>query len=310
MAIELLKNVPLFSDLSEQQLASLQSRLQPRVVEANQPVFWIGDLGSDFFVIKDGEIKLSYPDETGRDTVLAVLRDGAFFGELSLLDGGPRTATARASVKTELLCLSRESFVEFLKECPAAAIQALRVFGQRQRDTLTKLRGVKNVNDVVEQHTTAWQRIADFIATVSASQPFVLFHIAWFGSWILFNLVMGERAPDPFPFGLLTMVVSLEAIFLSIFVLISQNRSGEIDRVRADLDYQVNLKAHLEVMQLHQKVDRLESTLSKMAERQETGLAAALAEAALHSKDRRNAPGVGSTDDASPVGPLDATPRV
>src|SRR5687768_1324860 len=90
---------------------------------------------------------------------------------------------------------------------------------------------------------------------------FVVFHLFWFGGWMLLNAVMGRKAFDPFPFGLLTMVVSLEAIFLSIFVLVSQNRSGEKDRIRADLDYQVNLRAHLAVMQLHQKIDRMEAAL-------------------------------------------------
>jgi uncharacterized membrane protein len=117
------------------------------------------------------------------------------------------------------------------------------------------------VNEVIEDRSTTWQKIADTIAAVSASQLFVVLHVCWFGGWMLVNAIMGKSAFDPFPFGLLTMVVSLEAIFLSIFVLISQNRSGEKDRIRADLDYQVNLRAHLAVMQLHQKIDRMESAL-------------------------------------------------
>jgi CRP/FNR family cyclic AMP-dependent transcriptional regulator len=130
---------------------------------------------------------------------------------------------------------------------------------------LEKLRGVKNVNEVMEERATAWQRIADVIAAVSASQAFVIFHVFLFAGWMVVNKVMGERALDPFPYNLLTMIVSLEAIFLSIFVLISQNRAGEKDRVRADLDYQVNLKAHLEVMQLHRKIDRVEQAVSRLA---------------------------------------------
>jgi uncharacterized membrane protein len=127
---------------------------------------------------------------------------------------------------------------------------------------LEKLRGVKNVNEVIEERATTWRKAADTIATVSASQPFVLFHLFWFGGWMQVNAVMGKNAFDPFPFGLLTMIVSLEAIFLSIFVLVSQNRSGEKDRIRADLDYQVNLRAHLAIMQLHQKIDRVQAALA------------------------------------------------
>jgi uncharacterized membrane protein len=88
----------------------------------------------------------------------------------------------------------------------------------------------------------------------------VAFHVVWFGVWIIANVasgLTGKQGWDPYPFGLLTMIVSLEAIFLSIFVLVSQNRSGEKDRIRADADYQVNLKAQHEIMQLHAKIDRL-----------------------------------------------------
>ena len=66
---------------------------------------------------------------------------------------------------------------------------------------------------------------------------------------------------DPFPFGLLTMIVSLEAIFLSIFVLISQNRQSEKDRVRSNIDYEVNVKAEMEIAQLHDKTDRLKERM-------------------------------------------------
>ncbi|MGC3957472.1 MAG: DUF1003 domain-containing protein [Verrucomicrobiota bacterium] len=164
-----------------------------------------------------------------------------------------------------LLSLSRHDFLEFLKKNPTAGIHILTVLGQRQREMVEKLRGVKNVNEVYEEKVTRWQKIADIIAAVSASPQFVLTHLVWFGLWMIINAFMGEKGPDPYPFPLLTMIVSLEAIFLSIFVLVSQNRSGEKDRIHADLDYQVNLKAHLEVMQLHQKVGRIENTLEALA---------------------------------------------
>jgi uncharacterized membrane protein len=200
---------------------------------------------------------------------IAVLKPGDFFGEISLLDGGPRTATIRAEEAVILYSLSRHDFLEFLKRHPAAAIHVLTVLGQRQREMLQKMRGLKNVNEVAQERATRWQRIADVIAAVSASQAFVVFHVFLFAGWMIINPLLGEHALDPFPYNLLTMIVSLEAIFLSIFVLISQNRAGEKDRLRADLDYQVNLKAHLEVMQLHRKLDRVEQAVTGLVERVE-----------------------------------------
>jgi uncharacterized membrane protein len=261
---ELLRNIPLFAKLTEDQLIELTGMLKSQKVEAAQPIFWVGDEGSDFYVIQVGRVTVSYPDELGREIILADLGPGQFFGEISLLDGGPRTASARAQTDCILVSLDRTDFLRFLEQRPKAAGYVVAVLGARQRDMLDKLRGVKNVNEIIEMGTTRWQRIADTIAAVSASQAFVLLHVLWFGAWMLYNAIRGDKAPDPYPFGLLTMVVSLEAIFLSIFVLVSQNRSGEKDRVRADLDYQVNLKAQLEIMQLHQKMDRVQSALETL----------------------------------------------
>src|SRR5688500_16091681 len=259
---DLLGNIPLFAKLKDEELAELAKLLKPERAEDHQPIFWIGEQGSDFYMIQVGRVSVNYPDDNGREVTIAVLGPGDFFGEISLLDGGPRTATIRAQSDVMLVSLSRHAFLEFLKRHPSAAIHILTVLGHRHREMLEKLRGVKNVNEVIEERSTAWQKIADTIADVSASQMFVVFHLFWFGGWMLLNAVMGRKAFDPFPFGLLTMVVSLEAIFLSIFVLVSQNRSGEKDRIRADLDYQVNLRAHLAIMQLHQKMDRVQAELA------------------------------------------------
>jgi CRP/FNR family transcriptional regulator, cyclic AMP receptor protein len=261
---DLLANIPLFAKLNPVEIEDLSGLLKEQRVEHQQPVFWIGDEGSDFYVIQHGRVGVCYPDEVGHEVTLAVLGPGDFFGEISLLDDGPRTATIRAEEDVKLLTLSRHDFLDFLKRHPSAAIHILTVLGARQREMLQKMRGLKNVNELMEERTTTWQRIADVIAAVSASQGFVVFHIFLFAGWMIVNKVMGERALDPFPYNLLTMIVSLEAIFLSIFVLVSQNRSGEKDRIRADLDYQVNLKAHLEVMQLHRKTDRIERMLTML----------------------------------------------
>jgi CRP/FNR family cyclic AMP-dependent transcriptional regulator len=262
---DLLGNIPLFAKLKDEELVELAALLKEERVESQQPVFWIGEEGSDFYIVQVGRVTVNYPDDTGREVTIAVLGPGDFFGEISLLDGGPRTATIRADGDVMLLSLSRHDFLEFLRKHPAAAIHILTVLGQRQREMLEKLRGVKNVNEVIQERATPWQRISDVIASVSASSWFVLFHLVWFAAWMLYNAAKGrDAAPDPYPFGLLTMVVSLEAIFLSIFVLVSQNRAGEKDRIRADLDYQVNLRAHLAIMQLHQKMDRIQGALDSV----------------------------------------------
>ncbi len=263
MQIDLLRKIPLLSRLDDNELTRLATLLQHRRFKANEAVIWIGETGDELFLIADGRAVVTYPDDKGKEVTLATLQAGDFFGDVALLDGGKRTASVRTLTECEMLVLQRGEFFTFLKQNPDAAIDVLTTVGHRHRETLEKLRGVTNANVAIEAQTTRWEHIADTIAAVSASQPFVLFHVLWFGVWIIANMAMGNDAEgnprgwDPYPFGLLTLIVSLEAIFLSIFVLVSANRSGDKDRIRADADYQVNLKAQYEIMQLHAKLDRL-----------------------------------------------------
>ena len=276
MDANLLRNIPFFSGLGDEETRALLNLLKPRTFKANETIFWIGESGTDFYIIQNGNVVLIYPDETGKETTLAVLGPGDFFGELSLLDGGPRTATSRALTDVQLLCLTREEFLDFIRAHPSSTIHMIQVLARRQRETIEQLRGIRNPNKFIEEITEQgplWNRIADKIAALSASQVFLLVHVVWFLAWTSVNTLAGSRAFDPFPFGLLTMIVSLEAIFLSIFVLVSANRQTEKDRIRAELDYQVNLKAQLEVMRLHQKMDRLDKQGSALSNQTRSGSA-------------------------------------
>jgi CRP/FNR family transcriptional regulator, cyclic AMP receptor protein len=256
MHSSLLVNIPLFAGLPPAELGELARLLKRRDCKAAEPIFWLGDDGTESYVIQSGRVALSCPDELGRDIILADLGPGDFFGEVCLLDGGPHMATARAQTDVVLGSLGHAELMMFLQHWPDAARHVIAVLGAQQRVVWHRLRGVTNANAVIEERATTWQRVADVIASVSASCAFVLMHIAWFAGWMIFNGVKRTAAPDPYPFGLLTMIVSLEAIFLSIFVLISQNRAAQKDRIRADLDYQVDLKAQYEIMRLHEKFDQ------------------------------------------------------
>jgi CRP/FNR family transcriptional regulator, cyclic AMP receptor protein len=259
--IDLLRGIPLVAKMSDAELAALSQLLQTKTYDANQPIFWMGDAGTDFFIIRSGKIALSYVDEDGKEKHLATLGPGQFFGELSLFDGGKRTATARCTEPSELLSLGRADFEQFLISHPAASFHILVVLGRRQREMLDQLRGIKNVNQVVAEKTSRWHRASDVVTQTMASPYFIAGEVAIMLIWILINHLQGNNAFDAYPFSLLSLVVSVEALFLSTFLLVSQGKQSDRDRVRADLDYQVNLKAHMEVMQLHQKVDKLESLL-------------------------------------------------
>jgi len=131
----------------------------------------------------------------------------------------------------------------------------------RQSGEVIRRRVSRNVNEETEDKRTMVEKAADWIAEFSGSIPFLFIHVVVFALWIALNTLPIFLHFDPFPFGLLTMVVSLEAIILSVFVLLSQNRQIVKDHVRSDIEYEVNLKAELEVAQLHEKVDHLQAEI-------------------------------------------------
>lgn len=262
-----LSTVPLFARLDVNEQRDLHGRMNPRVVQEGEVIVWHGDRGESLFLINSGTVGVAVPNDKGEHVHLAQIAAGGFFGELSLLDSGPRTATVRALERCELLELHRDQFMKFLIARPDASLDMLSLLATRQRENQNMMAG-KNPNEAfAASRITAWQRMSDVIATVAASQWFMLFHAVWFGVWIGINVLVSAGALpeklgfDPFPFGLLTMVVSLEAIFLAIFVMVSQNRQSEKDRLRTDLDYQVNVRAQEEIMRISHRLSSIEAKL-------------------------------------------------
>jgi CRP/FNR family cyclic AMP-dependent transcriptional regulator len=263
---DLLGGVPIFHGLSPQFRADLAATLEVVRVPAGQKLFSYGDPGDSMYIVRAGEAEVFFRNDTGERVVLETPGPGAFFGEISLLDGGPRTASVEATRDLELLKLDRQHLAQFLQSHPAAALSLLGVMGGRLRVTDDRLRhtATRNVNDEEDDTRTVVMKVADWIAEFSGSIPFLGLHVLWFFIWIGWNQVAEKfhaRPFDPFPYGLLTMAVSLEAIFLSVFVLLSQNRQVAKDRIRSDIEYDVNLKAELEIAHLHEKFDHLRSEL-------------------------------------------------
>lgn len=263
--IELLAEVPFFQLLDDQERAALADSLELVKLSAGQALFNYGDPGDSLYIVRSGEVEIFFKNDTGERVVLEIASPGDFFGELSLLDSGARSASAVATQDLEALRLDRDDLDRFLRSHPAAALDLLTVMGRRLRHNVEQLRHTasRNVNEEIEDKRTGVQKVADWIAEFSGGMPFLAINAAFFFLWIILNLefVPGIKAFDPYPFGLLTMAVSLEAIFLSIFVLISQNRQAVKDRVRSDIEYDVNLKAELEIAHLHEKVDHMHAEM-------------------------------------------------
>ncbi len=256
-----LVEIPFLALLDDEQRALLAARLDTISEPAGKSLFVYGDPGDAAYIVRKGAVEIYSKNDTGERLVLETARAGAFFGEISLLDGGPRTASAVVLEDLEAILVDRGDLDEFLRVCPAAAINLLAASGRRIRETAKLLRHSvsRDINEDIEDKRTRVMKVADWISEFSGSLEFLFIHLGLFFIWIVLNVGPLARTAignfDPFPFGLLTMVVSLEAIILSVFVLLSQNRQVARDRVRNDIEYQVNLKAELEIGHLHEKVD-------------------------------------------------------
>lgn len=261
----LLADIQFFELLDEQERGTLAAQLDHDHFPAGHNLFKVGDPGDALYIVRNGEVEIFFRNDTGERIVLETARAGDMIGELSLLDSGPRSASALVTVEVDLLRLDRDDLERFLHMCPSATMDLLAAMSRRLRQNVSLLRhtATRNVNEEMEDQRSVVQKAADWIAAFSGSIPFLLLHLVVFAAWILLNLgvLPFVRVFDAYPFGLLTMAVSLEAIVLSVFVLLSQNRQVAKDRIRSDIEYDINLKAEMEIAHLHEKLDDLQADM-------------------------------------------------
>ncbi len=245
-----LAEIPLFSNMDDEERRELRSLMTERIFQPGQLVMKAGEEVSSLQIIERGEVEIWLIDTDGKKVVLDVLGPGKFIGELAMLTGESRSASVTSSEEVATLELDRDAFFDFLRRRPEAAIDVLTELGERLKHTndILRTRVSRNPNDEIDEHLSFGQRVADIMAGFSGSIPWLLLNLVIFVIWLVANTA-GPKIDqfDPFPFQFLTMAVSLEAIFLSIFVLVSQNRQAAKDRIKADMDYQVNVKAEMEM---------------------------------------------------------------
>src|SRR5574337_326140 len=186
----LLEEVTFFQLLDKDERATLAAVLDEANCRKGEVLFRHGDPGDSLYIIRRGQIELFVKDHTGEKIVLTVAGAGDLFGELSLLDNGPRTATAQALDDTDLLVLDRSDLVFFLRQRPDAALDLMTVMGQRLRkaDELLRGRVSRNVNEEIEDKRTPIEKAADWIAEFSGSIPFLMLHVGLFTLWLVWNL--------------------------------------------------------------------------------------------------------------------------
>jgi uncharacterized membrane protein len=244
---ELLAHIPLFESLTEEDLQSLSNRLEPMVVGEGDVIFRQGDEGSSMFIIEEGAVEISYGEGRGR-VMLTALFNGQYFGELSLFDGAPRSATATAAKPSRIIRLDRKDLVDFVNKNPPAALRIIAEMSERLRQTneLMSRQVSRNVLEEAEDKLTMGQRVADRVAAFGGSWPFIFLFGGIMLTWMMINIVNLAKF-DPYPFILLNLCLSTLAAIQAPIIMMSQNRQSSKDKLLAENDYQVNLKAEMEI---------------------------------------------------------------
>jgi len=252
-----LATIPLFRQLSSDAIDKLSGLMVKESPKAGDSIFLAGERGDGLYVVDSGKVRIWVRDGDGNDVTLSELEPGNFFGELSVLDGGKRSANATASLDSTLHCLPRKEFEVFLLQHPQAALEVIRGIGERLRQTnlLVSQRVTRNANIVHERGLSALDRLAIAITDKVGSIGFFLIIAAWTVVWTGYNILASEvpalhwRAFDPFPaFVAYLLISNVIQILLMPLIMVGQNLQGRHSETRAELDFEVNQKAEKEVM--------------------------------------------------------------
>lgn len=264
----LLREVPMFRLLDDAGLAQLASGIAERSYMEGQTLFRAGDPGGEMHLVIEGRVELSIQETEGKRLSVAVAGPGEIFGELSLLDGQPRSAYAVALTPVVTAVIARDDLTRLFELRPETALDLLASVSGRLRkaDLMLAENMGQNANEVIEERLTLGDRIADNVARFGGSWFFINFFVGVMVIWMGLNAWQWFSFPtfDPPPFIGLNLLLSMLAALQAPVIMMSQNRQDAKDRVRAEIDYEVNVRAELEVMQLHQKVDRLMEELASV----------------------------------------------
>lgn len=276
ITLEELRSVPLFASLDNEAARELRDLLIVNDVSAGTVLFKHGDKGDAMYLLESGRVRIHVEDSTGQEVTLIELAGGDFFGEMAILDGKPRSADATVIEAARLAILDRHDFITFVRRNPDVSLAMLSAITDRLRrtDDLLRQRVSRNANEVMAARMTTSDRMANHIAKFGGSWKFIVVFLLLILLWVLFNAwLLATRQFDVYPYNLLDLVIGVIAGLQAPIILMSQNRQSEQDRLRSDIDFQINLKNELSLAELLRRLDVLESErLPKLFEEQNAQL--------------------------------------
>jgi uncharacterized membrane protein len=269
----ILRDVPLFALLDDDELRVLAAQVELRTFAARQRIYRIGDPAGQAYVLVSGEVQVTTIDEDHQDVVFDQPASGDFFGFASMLDQTPHQTNAIALQETQCVEVDRDDIAALVQQKPHAGMDMLTVLGQHLHaaQQLVRGRAARNPNDMIEGVATIGERIADVVAGFGGSWTFILSFLASLVVYASVNVYLRGRAWDPYPFILLNLMLSMLAALQAPVIMMSQNRQDTKDRLRGELDYEVNRRAASEIQGLARKLNMLIDKVGDLDDTVRTG---------------------------------------
>ncbi|HTS28908.1 MAG TPA: DUF1003 domain-containing protein [Bryobacteraceae bacterium] len=266
---EVLKQVPLFSLLDDEEIAVLASKVEMKTFAARQRIYKAGDPGLGYVVVS-GAVRVSTVDQDNQDVVVDQPGPGEIFGFASMLGQTPHKTEALTTQESECIEIDRIDILELLQRKPHAGMDLLAVLSRQfhASQELVRNRAMRNANEIIEQKASRGERIADGVARFGGSWKFIISFLVLLVIYSVINVALRKQAWDPYPFILLNLILSMLAAVQAPVIMMSQNRQDEKDRLRGELDFDVNRRAESEIQSLcgklnlmHEKIGDLEDLL-------------------------------------------------
>lgn len=254
-----LKHVPLFALLDDDEAAVLASQVELKQFAPRQRIYKMGDTSGQAYVMISGRVRVTTVDEDHQEVVVDEPGHGEFFGFASMLERTPHQTDAVAVEETACLEVSRDDIATLLQRKPHAGMDMLTVLGRQfhASQRLVRVRAGRHPNEVIEKEATLGERIADSVALFGGSWTFIILFAILSTAYVAVNVFLRKAAWDPYPFILLNLFLSLLAAIQAPVIMMSQNRTDTKDRLRGELDYDVNRRAASDIQGLARKLNLL-----------------------------------------------------
>ncbi|HLY43436.1 MAG TPA: DUF1003 domain-containing protein [Terracidiphilus sp.] len=265
---EMLKSVPLFSLLDDDETAVLAAQVDVKTFAPRERIYKAGEPGTQAYVLASGRVQVTTVDEDQQDVVVDEPATGQFFGFASMLEQTPHQTSAVALEESVCIEVSRDDIAILLERKPHAGMDLLTTLGHQfhAAHQLVRLRATRNANEIIEKQETVGEHIADAVAGFGGSWTFIILFSVVLTVYTLINVLLDKKAWDPYPFILLNLFLSMLAAIQAPVIMMSQNRQDSKDRVRSELDFDVNRRAELEIQGLSRKLNLLDEKIGDIYE--------------------------------------------